>query len=96
MFRSSEQVCPPMSSDQQLTVSALVAALGGAARVAALCGVTGSAVSNWCAEHHIPARHWLKLWRAARAAGIAWAPPGADGLEIIERAPEARAAAVAS
>jgi hypothetical protein len=63
-------------------VKELVAALGGAAIVARLCGVTGQAVAGWSTAG-IPARHWLRLWRMAKERGLDWRPPGAEGLDLV-------------
>jgi hypothetical protein len=70
----------------------LIRALGGAGKVAAECGVGLSAVSNWTVRG-IPAEHHLTIWRMAAAAGLAWAPPGMDGVELVLPAPAAEAAA---
>lgn len=63
----------------------LIRALGGPKAVAEACGVTISAVGCWQVTGSIPPRHWLRLWRMAKARGIDWRPPGAEDLDLIER-----------
>lgn len=69
-----------------VNVRDLVAAFGGAGVVAGVCGVSRQAVLNWQAADSIPARHWLRLWRLAKARGLDWRPPGAEDLDIVPRA----------
>ncbi|WP_156910073.1 carph-isopro domain-containing protein [Rubritepida flocculans] len=80
---------------ETILVADMLRQLGGPTRVARACGVTISAVGSWQVRNEIPARHWLTLWRMARAAGLAWRPPGAEGLELIERAPASQPEAAA-
>lgn len=61
-----------------------ITALGGARAVGEACGVSPTAVANW-AQEGIPARHWLTLWRLAKARGLEWRPPGAEDLDIVPR-----------
>lgn len=55
-------------TDQVLTVSDVVAALGGRHAVASRCEVSYSAVSNWCVWNAFPKRLYLALARAYREA----------------------------
>jgi hypothetical protein len=72
---------PPESP--QPSVKALVKALGGANAVARACGVVAAAVSNWGAVGAIPHRHHATLWRLAQAKGVAWTPPGFEGVRLV-------------
>jgi len=67
----------------------LIRWLGGPKAVAEACGVTISAVGSWQVTGSIPARHWITLWRLAKARGLDWRPPGAEDLDLIERPPPA-------
>lgn len=67
-----------------LTVAQLVAGLGGPSKVAEAFGVTGSAVSNWNIRG-VPGEHAVKLWKMATAAGLDWAPPGAEDLALVAK-----------
>jgi hypothetical protein len=64
----------------------IIRALGGPKAVAEACGVTISAVGSWQVTGSIPPRHWLRLWRLAKARGLDWRPPGAEDLDIVPRA----------
>lgn len=65
----------------------LIKRLGGPSEVAARIagGVTGKAVSMWGTRGEVPGEHAVALWRLAQAAGLDWAPPGADGLALVEK-----------
>ena len=64
----------------------LIRDLGGPKAVAEALGVSAQAVCNWYAVG-IPARHELALWRIAKARGLAWQPPGTEGLRLAEEGP---------
>lgn len=51
------------------TIDAVIDALGGAAKVAALCGVGFTAVSNWKSRGKIPAEKFLIFSEALKRAG---------------------------
>jgi hypothetical protein len=74
----------------------LIRGLGGPKAVAEACGVTISAVGSWQVTGSIPARHWITLWRLAKARGLDWRPPGAEDLDLIERPPPAPRTAAAA
>lgn len=76
-----------------VTVRELLKRLGGASAVAGRCGVSPSAVSNWGSRGEIAAEHWITIWRMAQEADLDWTPPGAEGLTLAPRAPEATAEA---
>lgn len=75
-----------------MMVSELLVELGGPARLGRALGVTTAAVSNWSAAQRVPPTHALAIWRMATAAGLAWTPPGAEGLRLVEAAPAQEAA----
>jgi 2,4-dienoyl-CoA reductase-like NADH-dependent reductase (Old Yellow Enzyme family) len=41
-----------------------------------------TAVCNWQARNSVPHARRMPLWRLAQAAGVAWRPPGFDGVEL--------------
>ena len=51
------------------TIDEIVELLGGTVKVAALCGVGRSAVSNWRLRGRIPAEFFLVFSEALRAVG---------------------------
>jgi hypothetical protein len=69
-----------------MEVSALIVALGGPAALGRKLGVTTQAVSNWNVTGKVPPNHEVRVWRLASEAGLAWAPPGAEGLALVPRA----------
>jgi hypothetical protein len=75
-----------MESRVAAVVFDLVRALGGPAHVARVCGVSATAISNWQVANAVPPRHWLTIWRLAKARGLDWRPPGAEDLDIVPRA----------
>ncbi len=52
------------------TASDLIDAFGGTTATAGLCGVALQQVSKWRGTDFIPLKHHLKLYRAAKVAGI--------------------------
>jgi hypothetical protein len=62
----------------------LIANLGSRV-LADACAISPTAVMNWRRDG-IPARHWITLWRLAKARGLDWRPPGAEDLDIVPRA----------
>jgi hypothetical protein len=67
---------------ESLTIHNLVHRLGGPTKVAAQLGATVPAVCNWQARNSVPQAQRLAMWRLAQAAGLAWRPPGFDGVEL--------------
>jgi hypothetical protein len=66
-----------------LPVRDLVRQLGGPTKVARqLGGLSCEAVCMWFRSGRIPQKHHLPLWRLAQAKGIAWCPPGFEGLAL--------------
>ncbi len=61
----------------------LIVALGGTLRVARLCGVRATAVSNWKKNGRVPPVHHVRLWRETRARGLDWSPPDAADAELV-------------
>jgi hypothetical protein len=73
-----------------LTTYDLIQALGGPVAVSEHLGVTAQAVCGWYdARAGIPSRHHLALWRMAQERGVAWRPPGAEGLRLVPERPHA-------
>jgi hypothetical protein len=72
-----------------LAVPGVIKRLGGRKVIAAACGLTDNAVSQW-QRAGIPVRHALTLWRLAHEHGLDWRPAGLDWLRP---APPQRAAA---
>lgn len=68
-----------------ITVRELIRQLGGPTRVAARCGVSVSAVTNWSARDRIASDHVVAIWRQAHESGVEWAPPGAEDLSLAAR-----------
>lgn len=64
-----------------LSARELVRQLGGATAIAHQLGVSAQAVTNWYRDG-IPRRHHLALWQLAQAKGLAWRPPGTEGLTL--------------
>ncbi|CAB4128009.1 hypothetical protein UFOVP99_4 [uncultured Caudovirales phage] len=62
-----------------MTVRELIRQLGGAAQVGKALGVSSVAVCNWYTKGLPRSRH-VELWGLCRAKGVAWKPPGADGV----------------
>jgi hypothetical protein len=54
-----------------MTVSEIIAALGGNRAVASLCDVGASAVSNWKAHGKFPERVHFRIYRACKENDIA-------------------------
>jgi hypothetical protein len=69
-----------------MTVSAIIAALGGPAALARQLGLAAGAVRMWSQRERLPTRHALAVWRLAHDAGLDWRPPGCEGLELARRA----------
>ena len=65
-----------------MDVRELIRSLGGPTKVAEDCGVTPQAVTNWMARGRVAAEHQVTLWRLATERGVAWTPPGAEGLKL--------------
>jgi hypothetical protein len=82
---------PPASRNDQVaetfSVADLVRALGGPAAVGRWLGITSDAVSMWYVRRRgppaIPPQHHPALWRLAQAKGVAWTPPGFEGLRLV-------------
>jgi hypothetical protein len=72
-----------------MPIRSVIKALGGPSYIASQLGLTVPAVSNWSLRDAIPGKHQLAVWRLARAAGVDWTPPAADGL-VLGVAPRAR------
>ena len=69
-----------------MTLTELINALGGPSVVAKACGnVNPSAVTNWVRRGAIPAQRHIAVWQMAQDAGLAWAPPKAERLQLVER-----------
>jgi len=66
-----------------MTVSELIAALGGPTAVAGALGQKPGSVKMWSHRDALPAEHRLPLWRLALERGLAWEPPGAEGLRAL-------------
>ena len=69
------------------TIDDLIEALGGVAKVATLCGVGPSAVSNWRSRGRIPTEKFMMLADALRRAGKGEAAPALFGFEPTEARP---------
>jgi hypothetical protein len=69
-----------------MRIGTLIKALGGPTAVAAALGLRLSTVGNWKMRDAIPREHHLAVWRLAIEKGIAWTPPGGDGLTLIPAA----------
>lgn len=76
-----------------MTVSEMIAALGGATRLAERLGLKRSAVAMWVVRGAVPGERELAVWRLCLEAGIAWEPPGADAIRAQLGAAPAPAAA---
>jgi hypothetical protein len=63
-----------------MQVRDLIRALGGPVAVGARLGVSSQAVSNAVRRQRLPSDWHLPLWQMALDAGLAWTPPGAEGL----------------
>lgn len=74
-----------------ISLAELIDGLGGPSAVAARCGITPPAVTNWVMRNQVAAEHRIAIWAMAVDAGLAWKPAGADGLELSRQpaAPEA-------
>jgi hypothetical protein len=68
-----------------ITVRSLIKQLGGPSEIAARCGISASAVSNWGSRGEVAAGHRITLWRMASEAGLDWTPPDAEGLQLTPR-----------
>lgn len=68
-----------------ITVRDLIKELGGPSKVAAICGISGSAVANWGARGDVAAEHRITIWRLAVEKSIDWTPPGAGDLVLRKR-----------
>ena len=68
-----------------MDVGTLIDRLGGTSSVAAVLKVTPSAVSLWRRQDRVPPAREVAVWRMARDAGLAWTPPGAEGLTLETR-----------
>lgn len=66
-----------------VSLSECIDTLGGTAAVAHACGLARTAVSNWKAAGKVPPRHTIALWAMAKRAGVAWQPPGTEGLDLV-------------
>ena len=60
----------------------VITALGGPAVVATGLGVKPGAVATWSWRGRLPSRHAVPLWIMADRAGLAWRPPGTEGLSV--------------
>ena len=65
-----------------MRVRDLIRELGGPTKVAEACGISPQAVTNWVARDRVAAEHQLTVWRIAMGRGVAWEPPGAEGLRL--------------
>ena len=54
-----------MAEQRILSVSKIIARLGGPAKAAELCGVGDDAIRKWREKQYIPALRWPKIVRAA-------------------------------
>lgn len=61
-----------------MTVTELIAALGGASKLAERLGLLRGRVAMWSTRESIPAEHHLAVWGMALEAGLSWEPPRAD------------------
>ena len=61
----------------------LIRALGGPSRVARQLAISPQAVTNWYRDG-VAARHHLRLWAMAQAAGLDWRPPNTEGLKLAD------------
>lgn len=68
-------------------VRTLVQQLGGPTEVGEALGLSCEAVCMWYRRNAVPDRHHLALWRIAKARGLAWQPPGTEGLRLAEEGP---------
>jgi hypothetical protein len=70
-------------------VAELVRALGGPAAVARALGLSTAGVCMWYQPSRlsrcpgIPPAYHARLWRLARAKGVAWTPPGFEGFSLV-------------
>jgi hypothetical protein len=65
-----------------MTVRELVEALGGPAAVGRSFGISTEAVCQWTAANAVPRARRLDVWALAQRAGLAWRPPGGEGLTL--------------
>lgn len=70
---------------RSMSVSPIIAALGGPAALARQLGIASSAVRMWSQRQRLPQKHALAVWRLAHEAGLDWRPPGFDGIELAPR-----------
>lgn len=68
-----------------ITTRDLIKRLGGPTKVAAICGISAPAVTNWVARGEIAAEHRITVWRLAVEKQIDWTPPGAADLVLRKR-----------
>jgi hypothetical protein len=69
-----------------MLVRELIERLGGATAVATACNLPPVTVRMWAVRDRVAAEYHIAVWRLAEAAGVAWRPPGAEGLRLSEDA----------
>jgi hypothetical protein len=84
----NEPVAEPCTAETEQSVRGLVRLLGGPSELARHLGVKREVVCMWYAPSSkrptkIPERHHAALWRLAQAKGVAWTPPGFEGLRLV-------------